>query len=687
MQLNVVSRVFESQIGYVDVTTPTPWVFADNVPAPDHGGPLLGTGVDGRTLALESLTPSVAAVTYESSGAPKPDRSARITWLSPASQQASSQGLRGHAGASGNPPPAPIADAGATTALSAGTKRTLDARFSYQPSGGFLGFSWTLKSKPPGSTAVLDDPDAVEPTVTFDLPGSYLFELTVSNGSATTTDAMSIPVGQNVAQASTIAQLGPDTRMNVGDSASFTIQRPSSFLGQPQIDLNIQCQAPDGSMCSVGPDQNGNYTLVPTMAGIYSLALTDDVDPGSFDTQWVAVGGDFRWLPTAIVALQSAPPEFAHVAKGDLNGDGFDDLVVSAYDGSQNQTVEIYHGNAAGGFDPPVVISDGIGGPVAIADFNGDGRPDLAVTTANGFDVRLQQPDGTLSSPQYYTINCSLPEDGAYLAAADFNADGLTDLVVGGFCGQLVLFTQGADGLLHQGTSIAIPTGAVGQFAVGDLNGDGVPDLAIASNSQQPNIMIIPGDRTNGLGTPFTLPESFLPAGFGIPALAVGDINGDGRDDLLFSVDDNFGNRAIHVYLQQPDGTLQAAAPLSTKLITNRIIIADFNGDGLLDVGVAGGDGPGLSIRYQSSAGTLQPPIVDNRAQMQPLTVMDVDRDGILDLVGIGETPAANNSTSLAIGYGVAPGSENSLSGQTPVEKRQKSARAARHRASAHTTR
>ena len=84
---------------------------------------------------------------------------------------------------------------------------------------------------------------------------------------------------------------------------------------------------------------------------------------------------------------------------------------------------------------------------------------------------------------------------------------------------------------------------------------------------------------------------------------------------------------------------------------------------------------------------TWEPPIVDNRAQMQPLTVMDVDRDGILDLVGIGETPAANNSTSLAIGYGVAPGSENSLSGQTPVEKRQKSARAARHRALGHTTR
>ncbi|MGB6352823.1 MAG: FG-GAP-like repeat-containing protein, partial [Steroidobacteraceae bacterium] len=497
MQLNVNSRVYDSQIGYVDVTTPTPWVFVDNVTTPDHGGPLLGTGGNGRTLALSSLTPLLGAITYESAGASQPDRSARITWSSPASQQVGTQELRGKAEASSSAPLPPIADTGAAAVVAPGTTRMLDGRFSYQPNGDFLGFNWKLRSKPPGSTAALDDPSAVQPSLTFDLPGNYLIELTASDGSVQTTDAMSIAVNQNITHPSTAAQLAPDTRASVGESLSFTVQRPSSFLSDPAISLYMQCQAPDGTTCFVDIDSSNNYTFTPTETGVYNLVLTDLVDQAPLDTQWLAIGGDFRWLPTASVPRAFPSPEFVFTAQGDLNGDGFKDLVVSASDFSLNPTLEIYHGNAAGGFDPAVIIKDGIGGPVAIGDFNGDGRPDLAVTTSNGFDVLLQQADGTLASPQSYSISgCSLPQDGAYLAAADFNGDGRTDLVVGGFCRQLVLFTQGADGLMHQGPSISIPGGGAGQFAVGDLNGDGLADLVIGLSSFTPNIMIIPGDRT-----------------------------------------------------------------------------------------------------------------------------------------------------------------------------------------------
>lgn len=669
--LDVNSRVYESSIGYVDVTTPSPWVFANDVPTPDHGGPLLGTGADGHTLALSSLTPLLGALTYASANATLPDRSARVSWTSPASQQATTQAASGAAETSGATETPPIADAGAAATISPATTRTLDGRFSYQPGGGFLGFSWNLKSKPPGSSAALDDPSAAQPTVIFDLPGNYLFELTVSDSSGKTTDAISIAVNQLVTPSSVVAQLAPDTRVSVGQSVSFTVQRPSSFLGTPPLTLNVQYVAPDGSTGNLAVDENNNYAITPSMAGTYMLYLGEDIEGPVLDTQWLAVGEDFRWLPTASVPRSFGSPEWAFTAQGDLNGDGFKDLVVSANDYSLNPSVEIYHGNAAGGFDPAVIVKDGIGAAVATGDFNGDGRLDLAVTTSSGFDVLLQQADGSLAAPQGYSIpGCYLPQDGAYLAAGDFNGDGRIDLIVGGFCKQLALFTQGADGLMHRGPSIAIPGGAAGQFAVGDLNGDGIVDLAMAMGSFTPNIMIIPGSRTNGLGTPYSLPESFLAAGNGLPALAVGDVNGDGRADLLFSVDDNLGNLGIHVYLQNPNGTLQATTPLSTRSITGGILIADFNGDGRMDVGVSGGDGPGLSIRYQTSSGTLLPPLPDNRAQLQPLTVMDVDRDGILDLVGIGSSQlSSGNASSIAIGYGVSPGSENAVDPSASVAR------------------
>jgi hypothetical protein len=137
-----------------------------------------------------------------------------------------------------------------------------------------------------------------------------------------------------------------------------------------------------------------------------------------------------------------------------------------------------------------------------------------------------------------------------------------------------------------------------------DLNGDGYTDVILSTTDYQ-------------LGTALEI----------FRGNAVGDLNGDGRADLAFSVDDNSDNRGIHTYLQQANGTLKPGPTLATSLLTTAIFIADLNGDGLQDIALAGGNGPGISLVYQGRSGTFAAAVPDNRFNGQPIGLVDVNRD------------------------------------------------------------
>ena len=648
-ELTVQSRVSHSAYGYVDVATTAPWGFATDTTNPAYGGPLVGTGKDGRTLAVSSLTPQLGAVEYMSAPRAKPDRSARINWLTPANQQIRSSGAVTR----------PVTDPGAAAAVAPGTTVTLEGRYSYQPDGAFLSFNWRLLSRPPGSQASLDDANATRPAVTFDLPGDYLIELTTSDGTSQTTSAISIPVvtGYTTGSLTETAYLPADMQVTPGQGLILPVAFPITSSGSSLAGVTIEATAPDGSPENVGFDQPTlTFQYTPNGTGLHHVVLRYLNSPGGqIDDLWLAAGTDFHYLPTASVPRTLGAPELSHVATADLNGDGYTDVVLSTADYQLNAALEIFHGNAAGGLDAPVVMNEGSGGAIAVGDFNGDGRIDLAVATTAGFDVLLQQADGSLAAPQSYSVGCYTAFDQSILAAGDFNGDGRTDLAVTGCNHQVILYLQGSDGLMHAGTSVAIPASIAGPSAVADLNGDGVVDLAIAFTTGNPgNIVIIPGDRTLGLGTPYSMSENFLAAFNGGPVLAVGDINGDGRADLVFSVDDNNGNRGIHTYLQQADGTLKPGPSLTTSLVTTAIFIADLNGDGLQDIALAGGNGPGISLWYQSTGGIFTAPIPDNRFNGQPIGLLDVNRDQVLDVLALGGN--APSGSTLVIGYGIPPG-------------------------------
>jgi hypothetical protein len=215
------------------------------------------------------------------------------------------------------------------------------------------------------------------------------------------------------------------------------------------------------------------------------------------------------------------------VAVGDFNGDGKLDLAVINFMGLAG----ILLGNGDGTFQPvknyavgPQPVSIGVG------DFRGDGKLDLAVVGGDlgggSFDsnvfILMGNGDGSFQPPMPYNVLIL----GLTVAIRDFNGDGKLDLAVADYSSSAVSVLLGnGDGSFQP--QVNYPVGFEPEYVVaGDFNGDGIMDLATANNlSNTVSILLGKGDGT------------FQPAPFQFPvlypqALAVGDFNGDGKTDL-----------------------------------------------------------------------------------------------------------------------------------------------------------
>ena len=266
---------------------------------------------------------------------------------------------------------------------------------------------------------------------------------------------------------------------------------------------------------------------------------------------------------------------------------------------------------ALGGFAPAQNYPTGGSSPdaVAIADFNGDGRRDLAVVngccTGTIFEgvigILLNNGNGTFGAPTTFNAG-STPES---IAVADFNADGRLDLVTANnFSDTVSVLLGNGDGTFQA----RVPYGA-GNYptyvVAADFNADGKVDIAVA-NLFGHNVSILLG---NGNGT--FQPHVTYPTGQTPIALAVGDVNNDGKLDLV-TVNNN--DRTISVLLGNGNGSFQA--PINTPgNLPGHVALADFNGDGRLDLAVGdagtlftGGVGARLEIRFGNGNGTFQPP-------------------------------------------------------------------------------
>jgi hypothetical protein len=271
----------------------------------------------------------------------------------------------------------------------------------------------------------------------------------------------------------------------------------------------------------------------------------------------------------------------------DLDGDGRLDLVVTNWggpNGSLMGSVSVYLAQGPGTFAPQVSYPTDIEAAcVSVGDFTGDGRLDLAAGTVLGYvDVMLNAGGGTFKPLP--TANFSL--GGGTMAAADFDGDGRIDLAMAVDNHSIAVFRGNGDGTFSASGGNAMGTNA-GLLVPSDLDGDGDVDLLLGNVAAAPGVGLPTG---LGAGTVNVLmnqgdgsfsSQTTYAAGNGTIDLAVGDVDGDGHPDVVVA---NSVDQAVGVLRNVGDGTLEAprAYPIGVDIVG--IALADFDGDGRLDV-------------------------------------------------------------------------------------------------------
>jgi len=415
----------------------------------------------------------------------------------------------------------------------------------------------------------------------------------------------------------------------------------------------VLLRAQDGRPATFFVGDRFPITLGQFSASLIPSQFVPGITPASFPRTDFATGNQ----PVSVVAA-------------DFNGDGFVDLAVANH---TDNTVSILFGNGDGTFGPSTVVQDTLSNPIkfngpialAAADFNGDGKIDLAVVdqTDGKVFILLNNGDGTgihFSQPAGSPYPTGNMPDAIVTGEFNTNKDTNLDLAITNHADDTVTILL-SDG--HGNFTAKTPSPATGRgpmsIASGDFNGDGKFDLAVANNSDN-TVSILLG---NGDGT-FTL-KSTNATGNGPVSVATADFNLDSRLDL--AVVNNTDN-TVSVLLGNGDGTFGVQTAFPTGTAPAAVAIGDFNLDGFPDLAVANNTDNTVSVLLGNGDGTFASQFTfATGTGPVALTATDLNGDGTTDLAIADET--ANTVTVILNEASFTPpGSVSSqqASGQQP---------------------
>jgi hypothetical protein len=464
------------------------------------------------------------------------------------------------------------------------------------------------------------------------------------------------------------------------------------FNGDGKVDL-ITANVSSGTVTVLLSKGDGSFTRVDSSSGIFApnfsaLVVGDfnrdgklDVVVSSINTQLVLLlGKGDGSLQAPAVIPSSQPDSIDSLLAADFNGDGRIDLVEEVLGGQ----MIVLLGNGDGTCQPPVFSSEGEGATglasadinrdgaldllvadpslstidvllgdgngafgnmkdismaqtryspdaAVAADFNGDGKLDLAVAEVNfpngQISVQLGKGNGTFGQSIVSPLISDGGNNGDLLLTGDFNGDGKPDLLLMDdySIGFQVLLGNG-DGSFQAAVDTSLSYTAL-SLAIGEFNGDGKADVVVTTNGStgnpSMNIYLGNGDGTFRQGAQYTV--TFY------TSVAVADVNNDGKGDLVVT---SFGS-PLEVFLGNGDGTFQNPISGPTALYSGGMVLQDFNGNGKLDMAVV--TYGGIGFLAGNGDGTFQNPVYSN-SMFQfccQMAAIDVSGDGILDLVNV----------------------------------------------------
>ena len=500
-----------------------------------------------------------------------------------------------------------------TNSLPGGTRGSA-YNTSLSESGGTPPFTWSVfAGATPDGLSLNPSTGAVSGTPTAAGTWNFEAELTDAAGVKTYQFSLSIPINPNAPPGNPIPHLNlpllPDAAAPGGAGFTLTVNG-TGFLSGATVNFNGTALATtfvNGSrLTAVVPAAN------IASAGTVSITVLNPLpggvpsNPLSFSIAAPEPSVNFSSATGSPFATIYSPIE---MAVGNFNGDARPDLLIAGLD-----SVALLLGNGNGTFTPasgsPInMFPPGGGTPgvsaLVLGDFNNDGKLDFAATdgefTFNNVPVLLGNGDGTFAASTA-PGNASRPTLCA-LAAADFNGDGGLDLAVGNdVYGTLDILLGYGAGAFSEAANSPMFLGVLGQcsVAVGDLNGDGKLDLAIATSSTN-TVTILLGNG-DGTFTPATGPSPTT--GKQPQSIVAGDFNGDGKLDLAIA---NAADNTVTILLGNGDGTFAQASgsPIAVGTTPYMIVAADFRANGKLDLATANSGSNDVTLLLGNRDGTF----------------------------------------------------------------------------------
>lgn len=481
--------------------------------------------------------------------------------------------------------------------------------------------------------------------MTVDLDGDGDLDLVVADSGS---DDLSVFLGAGD------GSFGAGSRLSVGAGPLAIVA--ADFDGDGRLDL-VSANAYSDDLSLLSGLGGGGFAVerrLPAGTGPLGLAAADfdgDGRPDLVVADWTSEDlaflrnqGDGTFVSPTFIPMSGAAP--VALGKGDFNRDGNADLAV----GTQTGGLLSFAGGGNGTFAAPAQVGRVVAvGGLLVARADGDATDDLVVTDRLAGSALLfpGRGDGTFA-PAHGGGGLSGP---AGLAVGDFDADGIEDLVVANGAGNsderypdMVSVLLGRAGGGFVAPVLLESADLVRSVAAADLDGDGIPDLAMTIPSAQAI------EIRRGLGDGTFAPGVRMPAGSRPDRVVSGDFNGDGRVDL--AVADEGG--AVLVTLSLGDGLFTSGTPAPVCADPIALQAGDLDGDGAVDLLAGSGSSRDLSFLRNAGGGLFQPEIRFTAGLVvTDLAIADLDRDGRPDIVSLNY---GDDDATVLFGSGVASG-------------------------------